>query len=92
MSIETLHQADDQTMSDRNNYWQQFLHLGLIWTDWSRLLLVGIPTILFIIVVNLFVKKFNWDITIYCRISLSLMPILVLLMGAWIAKRIKKNC
>ncbi|MDE0014110.1 MAG: hypothetical protein OXU36_23405 [Candidatus Poribacteria bacterium] len=33
------------------HYWQQFLHLGLIWKDWSRLLLVGIPTILFSIIV-----------------------------------------
>ena len=81
------------------HYWQQFLHLGLIWKDWSRLLLVGIPTILFIIIVDLFVKKskwnliiFNcWNLTIYYRILLSLMPILILLVGAWIAKRIKKN-
>ena len=73
------------------HYWQQFLHLGLIWTDWSRLLLVGIPKILFIIIVDLFVKKFNPDITICYRILLALIPFLVLLVGAWIAKGMKKN-
>lgn len=73
------------------NYLQQFSHLKLIWTDWSRMLVVLIPTILFIIIVDLFVKKSNWNLTICCRILLSLMPILVLLVGAWIAKRIKKN-
>ena len=74
------------------DYIQQLCHLGVIWTDWSRLLLVGIPTILFIIIVDLFTKKF-WDITICCRILLSVIPILILLIsvGAWIAKKIKKN-
>jgi hypothetical protein len=72
------------------HYWQQFWYLGLIWKDWSRLLLVGIPTILFIIIIDLSIKKFDWDITICCRILMSLIPILVLLVGAWIAKGIKK--
>lgn len=31
------------------HYLQQFLYLKVIWTDWSRMLLVAIPTILFII-------------------------------------------
>ena len=29
------------------HYLQQFCHFDVIWTDWSRMLLVGIPTILF---------------------------------------------
>lgn len=77
------------------NYLQQFCYLRVIWTDWSRMLLVVIPKILFIIVVNLFIKKFNSDITICVRILLSVIPILVLLLlipvGFWVDKRIKKN-
>ena len=71
------------------HYLQQFLHLKVICTDWSRLLLVGIPTILFIIIVDLFIKKFNWDIAIYYRILLLVIPILIFfLIGlvAWIFK------
>ena len=55
------------------------------------MLLVGIPTILFVIVIDLFIKKFNWDIAICCRILLSVIPILLILLlilvGAWIAKK-----
>ena len=75
------------------HYLQQLCHLEVIWTDWSRMLLVGIPTILFIIILNLFIKKFNWDITICCRILLSVIPMLILLISTltWIFKGIKKK-
>ncbi len=43
------------------NYGQQFLHISIIWTDWSRMLLVTIPTFLFIIIVDLFIKKTDWS-------------------------------
>ena len=38
-------------------YRQQFKYLWVICKDWSRMLLVTIPTLLFIIVVHLFIKK-----------------------------------
>ena len=71
------------------HYLQQYLYLKVVWTDWSRLLLVGIPTILFIIILNLFIKKLNWDITICCRILLSVIPALILLISVpiWIFKK-----
>ena len=45
------------------HYLQQLRYLWIIWEDWSRLLLVVIPTILFMIVVHLFIKKTypEWD-------------------------------
>ena len=75
------------------HYFQQFYHLKVIWRDWSRLLLVGIPTILFIIIVDLSIKKFNWDIAGYHRILLLVMPILIFVViggGIWIIKSSKK--
>lgn len=74
-------------------YWQQFLHLEKIWKDWSRLLLVWIPTILFIITVDLFIKKSNWNLDACYRILAGLIPILIFfLLGlvAWILKKVKK--
>lgn len=38
-------------------YRQQFKYLWIICKDWSRMLLVTIPTLLFIIVVHLFIEK-----------------------------------
>ena len=38
-------------------YRQQFKYLWIICRDWSRMLLVTIPTLLFIIVVHLFIEK-----------------------------------
>ena len=44
-------------------YLQQFNYLWVIWEDWSRMLLVAIPSFLFIIVIHLFLKKanFGWE-------------------------------
>lgn len=65
MSGHPLEYEDKNSNSDRKiiiieHYLQQFLHLKVIFTDWSRILLVAIPTILFIIVVDLFIKETNW--------------------------------
>ena len=81
------------------HYLQQFLHLKVIWADWSRMLLVAIPTILFIIVIDLFIKKSNWGINIQTRILLWFIPILIFVVirvilvpvVVWIVERIKKN-
>ena len=75
------------------HYFQQFLHLKVIWTDWSRLLLVGIPTILFIIIVDLSIKDFNLDISICYHILLLVMPALILLVSVvvWIVAEIKAS-
>ena len=76
------------------HYLQQFLYLKVIWTDWSRMLLVAIPTILFIIVVDLFIKKSNWNIDIQTRILLWFIPILIFVViqvVVWIVERIKKG-
>ena len=62
------------------------------------MLLVGIPTILFVIVVDLFIKKSNWDINIGTRILLWFIPILIFVVtrvilmpiGTWVVKGIKK--
>ena len=75
------------------HYWQQFLHLRLIWKDWSRLLLVGIPTILFIIAVDLFIRKSNCNDVCY-RILAGLIPVLIFfLIGLvdWIVKKIRNK-
>ena len=58
-------------------YVQRFLYFKVFWIDWSRRLLVAIPTILFIILVDLFIKKSNWDINIQTRILLWFIPILI---------------
>ncbi len=43
------------------NYLRQFYDVQLIWTDWSRLLLVGIPTILHIILMFEFFKLTHYS-------------------------------
>ena len=99
ISCHSLKYECKKTNADRKiviieRYPQQFLHLKIIWTDWSRLLLVGIPTILFIITVDLFVRKSNWNLNICYRILAGLIPILIFfLIGlvTWIVKRTKKN-
>lgn len=65
MSGHPLEYEDKNSNSDRKiiiieHYLQQFLYLKVIFTDWSRILLVAIPTILFILVVDLFIKETNW--------------------------------
>ena len=72
-----------------DSYWQQFLHLEKIWKDWSRLLLVGIPTILFIITVDLFIKKSNWNLDAYYRILAGLIPILIFFLLGLVACIVK---
>lgn len=53
-------------------YLQQFKYLWIIWEDWSRMLLIAIPTLLFFVVVHLFLKKTNlgkeWLSLIFCLI------------------------
>lgn len=58
------------------NYGQQFCHLSIIWTDWSRMLLVAIPTFLFMIVVDLFIKK--TDLPFWYRIVAIVIEILLI--------------
>ena len=43
------------------NYLQQFKYLWIIWADWSRVLLVVTPTLLFIIVAHLFFKNIGLE-------------------------------
>ena len=61
------------------NYHHQFCDLHLIWEDWSRLLLVGIPTILHLIFLFQICKIANYAICIY--ILFVLMPIGLCLLG-----------
>ena len=51
---------DDKIMPIRH-YLQQFKHISVIYTDWSRMLLVAIPTFLFFIIVDLFFQKISSD-------------------------------
>lgn len=71
------------------NYGQQLSHLEGIWTDWSRMLLVAIPTILFTIVVYLFMKKTSpgWEWMAVIPIIMFLFPI-----GVLVQKRCRKKC
>ncbi len=64
------------------HYLQQFCHLNVIWSDWSRMLVVAIPTILFVIVSELAIKKFNSDIGICWRKLLFGGPSLILFLIA----------
>lgn len=64
------------------NYGQQLRHLSIIWTEWSRMLLVAIPTFLFIIVVAVFIMKTelsfkNWSIGILYGFLLFAIPFLL---------------
>ncbi len=70
-------------------YPQQFKYLWIIWKDWSRMLLVAIPTLLFIIVVHLFIKKTNpgWE---WLSVVPSLM--LLLLIGVSVRQSRRKSC
>ena len=47
----------DNKIKPITKYRQQFKYLWIICKDWSRMLLVTIPTLLFIIVAHLFIKK-----------------------------------
>ena len=53
------------------NYFQQFKHISIIYTDWSRMLLVAIPTSLFIIVVDLFLQKTSSDSVTILQIEIN---------------------
>ena len=37
-----------------------FKHIPLLWRDWSRMLVILVPTLSFVILIGLFVKKANW--------------------------------
>ena len=51
----------DKKIKPITNYLQQFKYLWIIWVDWSRVLLVVTPTLLFIIVVHLFFKNIGLE-------------------------------
>ena len=43
------------------NFWELFEHFNQTWTDWSRMFVVAIPTILvFLLIGTLVFKKLNW--------------------------------
>ena len=70
-------------------YLQQFNYLWIIWEDWSRMLLIAIPTLLFIVVVYLFIGKTNsgWE-------CLSVIPSLMflVLIGVSVWQSHQRSC
>ncbi|MDE0015081.1 MAG: hypothetical protein OXU51_02765 [Candidatus Poribacteria bacterium] len=78
----------DKKIKPITNYLQQFKYLWIIWTDWSRILLVVTPTLLFIIVVHLFFKNIGLENVCFSGINvfMSSIPLVVSVMQ----KRCKK--
>ena len=90
----TLKYEDEEDKVDRKiitiqRYRQQFKCLWIICEDWSRMLVVAIPTLLFTIVVHLFIKKTypGWE-------WLSLIPLLIFLviMGVSVYQSRRRRC
>ena len=71
--------GEDNKIIVNRNYHHQFCDLHLIWEDWSRLLLVGIPTILHLILLFQICRVANYSTCIYILFVLT--PIGLCLLG-----------
>ena len=76
-----------------NPYWKQFRHLEAICEHWSPPFLIGIPTILFSILIYLSIQEFFENIRDFYHIPLSGFPLLFLVIPpiVWFFKKNRKK-